>query len=513
MPHLFVIVVLVSLSLASGSGLEAVASGGPGDAGTELVRTWSDGLFPAATAPWARAAVFLCPFLAIAVAAWSVVRLCVRRLDRTGRVGAVRLSARTIAAARLAALLWHLISVFVVGSLGLVRALVGDLVILDELLAAAPALAVLLWTYRLSHPIERRVRDAMLIRALDEGRPVYAFPTPWRFVLSTARNNLAIMFVPLVLILTWSDALDRLLPLIDWPGLTADAPDFVRAGGPAAFRLAGSIAVFALVPPLMTRVWDTVPIPEGELRWGLERLAREHRVRLRRFLIWRTGGSMLNGAVIGLLPRLRYIVLTDSLLENLTEPEVEAVAAHEVAHVRKHHMIWLALAVLGSALLFGEGAALGLYRLGWPDAVVSWSSAVVALVSVLLVLGVVSRRFEWQADAFAARHLSMADTSEPRIGPDRAVTDSGARAMSSALARVARLNGMPEKRFTWRHGSIATRRKRLTALVGAPVGRMPIDRRVRTMKALILIGFAGGVWLLVAGFAGVWPYAEAIPVD
>jgi hypothetical protein len=54
---------------------------------------------------------------------------------------------------------------------------------------------------------------------------------------------------------------------------------------------------------------------------------------------------------------------------------------------------------------------------------------------------------------------------------------------------------------------------RLAALVGAPVGRMPIDRRVRTMKALILIGFACGVWLLVAGFAGVWPYAEAIPVN
>jgi hypothetical protein len=57
----------------------------------------------------------------------------------------------------------------------------------------------------------------MLIRMLDEGRPVYAFPGPWRFVASAARNNLAIMFVPLVLILAWSESLDRLLPTLIWP--------------------------------------------------------------------------------------------------------------------------------------------------------------------------------------------------------------------------------------------------------------------------------------------------------
>lgn len=486
MPHLYIIVVLVSLSLAGGS------STGIG------VPDWANGIVPAGTAPWARALAILTPFLALAVAGWAGVSACVRSLDRRGRVGAIRYSSRVIAVVRLTTLAWHAVSVFLLGGLGLVRTLTGDLVAVDEVIAAAPALLVLLYTYRLAYPIERRIRDAMLMRSLDEGRPVYAFPGPWRYVVGVARNNLAIIAVPLALILTWSELLDRVIPLLPVFAMGEGEPTLMQSAGPALLRIAGSILIFALIPPVMTRVWDTVPIPSGELRSGLERLAGAHKVRLRRFLVWRTHGAMLNGAVIGLTPWLRYIVLTDALLDNLREPEVEAVAAHEVAHVRSHHMVWLALAVLGSAMLFGEGTALLMFELGVPYAVLTWVSAGVALVAVLLVLGAVSRRFEWQADAFAARHLSGAET----------VTDEGAWAMSSALERVARLNGMPEKRFTWRHGSIAARRRRLAGLVGERSDRLPIDRHVRTAKVLTLLGFLVGAWLTVSGLVGLWPYAQ-----
>jgi STE24 endopeptidase len=505
MAHLFVIAVLVSLSLAGGGAVSGALAADADPQTAESVRTLADGMVPLGIAPWARLVVILSIHVSIAVAAWSGVHLCVRAIDRRGTVGAVRWSSRIIACARAAALGWHLVSVFVLGLLGLVRTLTGDLVLVDELIASIPAFAVLLWTYRLAHPIERRVRDAMLIRTLDEGRPVYAFPRPWRYVLGAARNSLAIMFVPLVLILGWSELLDLFLARMTWPAEPAFiANETVRAAAPAVARLAGSVAIFALVPPVMTRVWDTVPIPVGELRSDLELLARTHKIRLRRFLIWRTGGAMLNGAVIGLVPWLRYIVLTDALLESLTEPEVEAVAAHEVAHVRKHHMVWLALAVLGSALLVGEGAALMLMRMEWPESLAAWTSAGFSLVAVVLVLGIVSRRFEWQADAFAARHLSEHGLGES--AGRGTITEEGARAMSSALGRVARLNGMPEKRFTWRHGSIRTRRRRLAALVGKKADRLPIDRRVRALKVVTLLGFAAGLWLLVAGFAGVWPY-------
>jgi len=71
--------------------------------------------------------------------------------------------------------------------------------------------------------------------------------------------------------------------------------------------------------------------------------------------------------------------------------------------------------------------------------------------------------------------------------------------MSGALARVARLNGMPQTKFTWRHGSIATRRQKLEALVGQPVGALPIDRRVRRLLILAALTFAAGLALTAYG--------------
>jgi hypothetical protein len=91
MPHLFVIFVLVSLSLAGGSGLESA----PG-----AVRTWQDGLLPAGIGPGSRLALAGAVFVAIGAAAWAGVALSVRALDRRGRAGAVAWAWRVITIAR-----------------------------------------------------------------------------------------------------------------------------------------------------------------------------------------------------------------------------------------------------------------------------------------------------------------------------------------------------------------------------------------------------------------------------
>lgn len=491
MTHFYVIAVLISLSIA-----------GDGEG------RWARGLLPQSVTPAASVAMILVPYLLLAVAGWIAIALCVRRLDRTGSVAAVRWSHRVLLVLRASALGWHLVTIPVLGLLSLVRTVTGDLIFVDELIAAVPALVFLLWTIRLAHPIEHRVRVAMLMGDLDAGRPVYPFPGPWAFVLGQARNSIAIIAVPIALLLAWGEGLGRLLTVAGFPGRFGLGPDsalLIESG----IQIAGALVIFSAVPLVMVRVWDTLPIPPGVLRDDLERLARAHRVRVSRFLIWRTRGSMLNGAVIGLTPFARYIVLTDALLDALTEPEVEAVAAHEVAHVKERHMIWLALAILGSAMLGGEGTALIAERIGLPEILATSSGVVVSLTAVVLVLGFVSRRFEWQADAFAARHLSLSGVGsggEPGDGSP-VITHEASWAMSGALARVARLNGMSESRFTWRHGSIATRRQRLGALIGTPVGRLPIDRTVRTVRWLSVLAFLAGAALTAAGGLGLWPYA------
>lgn len=476
MTHLFAIVVLVSLHLAG---------------------AWAGGLLPQAVPWWARAAMTIAPFAVLAVIGSLGTAWCARRMDRRGDGGAIRTSHRLLSLLRAIALLWHLASVFILGWLGAVRSLTGDLVLVDELIASAPAFALLLWTFRLAHPIERRVRAAVLMREIDAGLPVYPFPAPWAYVLGAARNNLAIMALPLVLILGWAELLDRAVSAFNLAETWGESAVYTIPG----IQIAGALIIFALIPPLMVRVWDTTPIPPGELRDGLERMARQHAVRVRNFLIWRTSGAMLNGAVIGLTPWLRYIVLTDALLDHLPEPEVEAVAAHEIAHVRKRHMIWLALAVLGSAMLLGEAATIAARWWSLGDLTATWVGALGTLAGVLVVLGLVSRRFEWQADAFAARHLSGP------AGP--VITHEAATAMSDALARVSALNGMPQDRFTWRHGSITTRRQRLGELVGQPTNRLGIDRHVRRLLWFTVAMFAAGLCLVAAGMLGMGPYAQS----
>ena len=62
-------------------------------------------------------------------------------------------------------------------------------------------------------------------------------------------------------------------------------------------------------------------------------------VRCRDFKIWQTDRQVLNAAVAGLLPSMRYVFVTDALLLYLRDDEMEAVIAHELGHVRRRHLL------------------------------------------------------------------------------------------------------------------------------------------------------------------------------
>ncbi|QKK09010.1 MAG: hypothetical protein HND58_13120 [Planctomycetota bacterium] len=108
------------------------------------------------------------------------------------------------------------------------------------------------------------------------------------------------------------------------PGWVVDRDVIVY--GSVGLQLLGVVALLAFLPLALRLLWDTVPLGPGGLRDGLVAMCGRYRVRVRNILVWRTHGAMINGAVVGLLPRLRYIVLTDALLETLSGAQVEAVA-------------------------------------------------------------------------------------------------------------------------------------------------------------------------------------------
>ncbi|TVR50541.1 MAG: M48 family peptidase [Puniceicoccaceae bacterium] len=157
------------------------------------------------------------------------------------------------------------------------------------------------------------------------------------------------------------------------------------------------------------------PLPEGELRDRLMALAERTGFRTRAILVMDGSrrSTHANAFFTG-FGRFRRIVLFDTLVEQLTAEELEAVLAHEIGHYKLGHiprtLAVSALVVLGAFWLidrllqspwFFEGFGFGSPDIG------------VALLLFLLLGGLVgfwlsplfnrlSRRHEYQADAFAA---------------------------------------------------------------------------------------------------------------
>jgi Zn-dependent protease with chaperone function len=385
-----------------------------------------------------------------------------------------------IAVSRFVGVSLHVAVVLAFGWLEVVRGMVGNPVLLDEIIAATPALLLFLGGWWSLYPIERRLRQASLVREFDDGRPASGLPSRGGYVLHALRHQGAIVIVPVLAIGGWGE-------LIDLGASRLRVPAWLPL---PAIQILGMVVVLSLIPAVLRHVWDTVRLGPGPLRDMLENMCRIHGVRIRELLVWRTHGTMMNGAVMGLIGPIRYILLTDALLENLTRTQVEAVMAHELGHVRRRHMIWLGLAALASIALAGilfQAALMVLAGNWWTTDLGQAVIGVGAVAAGLVIFGFASRRFEWQADAFAVQHLSGFQTRRAAAAPAPDITPEAVSAMTSALDTVAYLNHIPRHRFTWRHGSIASRQRRLLALVGQRADRLWPDREARMVKLMAVL--------------------------
>ena len=399
--------------------------------------------------------------------------------------------------------LWLAVGLVVVSVLGFglkdaVRQVVGNPPLLDEILTMAPALVVIVVTWWVFHPFERHARESMILRQLDEGVAVQAPPGRAAWLSMQIRTQMLILLVPLALLAFVGEVVRGILE--------------ERSGDPtwlSAVISAGAIVpVLVLAPWLVVRVVGARPLPPGEVRSTLEQMCRNAGVRVRDLLLWPTGGAIINAGVTGVVAPLRWVMLTDGLLETLRREQVMAVMAHELAHARRHHMPWMVLSViaLASGLAFVVDPLVFEIRSwriesGGVLETIERDLAVVDLVATALVLGGtlvgfgwVSRRFERQADAFAASVLS----TDSERHPLPVVTVEGVDAMGSALMEVSDSNGVPSRRFSWRHGSIASRVHHLNTLIDVSVGALPIDRTVHriNLASSLMVVVVGGWWML-----------------
>ncbi|MCP3905910.1 MAG: M48 family metalloprotease [Planctomycetes bacterium] len=455
-----------------------IADSSPGLARTE----------PLLDPPWTTV-LALGPVLAILLLAALGLRRCDRRLARGQAPGPIIAADRMLAVARWAIVVAHASAVLLLGWLAAVRAVIGDWILLDELIVLLPPLAGALGLWYLHYPIERRLREALLLRRLDTGQPIYRIPSRGQYVLQQVRTHLLLLLVPVLLILGVAETIHLVFARFGqdrWPTWWADAATF-----------AAGLTVFTIAPLLARLVLSVEPLGAGPVRDDLDEVCRRHRVRVRQFLLWRTDGSMINAAVMGVLGFLRYVLLTDSLVEALPREQVRAVMAHEVGHVRRHHLPWLVLTLFALLMAAGFIVTVPLLAIdaigGRSDAsTVAWvdgAATAVAAVAALLAFGWVSRRYERQADTFAVQHLSGLGETD---ATDARITEEAVGAMHGALGGVARLNTVDPGRRSWRHGSIRWRQEYLQSLVGRPVKGLAIDRLVRWVKVVAAVALVLG---------------------
>jgi STE24 endopeptidase len=425
-------------------------------------------------------------------------------------------------AARMAIPVWFVIGLYFLGWRAAVANLLGPSLmnsVLGVIIGTLPPFAAWMGLWWSQYPADRALREQSLLTLIDADLPLHAPPRFASYFLSNLRLQILFLGVPLLLIVLGHDlgmllgsALHlqeeamNVLEIVSW---------IVSAGG-----------VFLFAPEILRRVLHTEPLGDSPLRRRLHALCQRTGIRYRDVLLWKTDHNMGNAAVMGFVPRLRYILLSDLLLEQMPDDEIEAVFAHEMGHIVHRHMNWYVVFVVVLAMInAGPGSRLG-------DAFAKWLGgtaqdlvpAVLTIGTFLLLFGYISRKFERQADVYAARTIQMRHPLELPAGvsllpavdalgddengdallenpsvaipqlpatpraklPSSFVGPYGAALFASALRRVAIVNNIPIAARSWCHGSIATRMQYLQGLSLDPQLTAGFDRYMRWIYTALI---------------------------
>ncbi len=210
-------------------------------------------------------------------------------------------------------------------------------------------------------------------------------------------------------ILAWP-LLALILNMTDWTGHWWWLLDWAAV---VAVQLLLSVLAPVIILPLFNKL---TPLPEGNLRDNLLELARRTQFHARGIQVMDgSKRSRHSNAFFTGFGRFRKIVLFDTLISHLSEPELEAVVAHEIGHYKKGHIPKM-LAVSSFGMLVAFYLISILARQEWFYRAFGFEPGNIA--PALLVCGLLSgaagfwisplwhwgsRRYEYEADAFAAR--------------------------------------------------------------------------------------------------------------
>ncbi len=281
----------------------------------------------------------------------------------------------------------------------------------------------------------------------------------WSFIVSNFRLNVPILFPWLILSFLYD-----LISLSPWAGVSSFLN---KPFGQIVFFATLLMALMVFMPLLIQYWWGCREFASTEKVDELKGFLREKGFKYRSVLKWPIfEGHMLTAGIMGIIPRYRYILVTESLMEILSTQELKGVLAHEMGHAKYRHMLFYMIFFLGYLILMIGVFDSQLYQLisvyilqkipgGNSSENLSYLflSLPILITMVLYfryVMGYFMRHFERQADLYSA------------------VAMGSPRPAISSLEKIALLSGKSRELPSWHHFSIRERVDNLWRFTSRP---------------------------------------------
>jgi len=256
------------------------------------------------------------------------------------------------------------------------------------------------------------------------------------------------------------------------------------------------ISIFG--PVIIQKFWQCKPLENGPQRKRIENLCKKAEIGVSDILDWPIlSGRMITAGVMGLIRRFRYILVTKALLRFLEPEEIDAVIAHEIGHVKKHHLIFYLLFFSGYILFsyatFNIIVLLSIYlgpsfsyllRSGISAATITSTIITLFLVMSFIIyfryiFGFFMRNFERQADTYV---YTFYNSAKPLI---------------STLNKISLTSGQSPDKPNWHHFSI---NERIGYLNKCESDRSWINRQNYKIRQSILIFCSGLILIGILGY-------------
>lgn len=225
--------------------------------------------------------------------------------------------------------------------------------------------------------------------------------------------------------------------------------------------LTAVVTLMATVAPvvLLPLFFRCTPLSRPSLVERLERLAQKAGTRVVGVYEWALGDKSrrANAALAG-LGATRRILVSDTMLADYTDEEIEVVLAHELSH-HVHHDIWRGIAFEAGLILLGFAATDWALRTIGPHVGIAGKSQLAGMPLLILAAGAVSLALTPLALALSRRHERRADRFALQL-------TGNAPAFVSAMRRLGAQNlaeEQPSRLVQWLFHSHPPLEERLAA--------------------------------------------------